>query len=122
KQVLAIFNTKTAAARIYESLKGKVKGKLFHLSDSMCAENRSDMLKEIREALEKGEEIVCISTQLVEAGVDFSFYCVIRSLAGVDNLIQAAGRCNRNGLIQMGHVYLILMNGDAENLSSLADI
>lgn len=122
KQVLAIFNTKMATARIYESLKGKVKGKLFHLSDSMCAENRSDMLKEIQEALEKGEEIVCISTQLVEAGVDFSFRCVIRSLAGLDNLIQAAGRCNRNGLLQIGHIYLILMNGDAENLSSLADI
>ena len=65
---------------------------------------------------ETGEEIVCISTQLVEAGVDFSFGCVVRSLAGLDNLIQAAGRCNRNGLLSMGHVYVILMNGDAENL------
>ena len=122
KQVLAIFNTKRAAARVFEALKGKTEGKLFHLSDSMCAENRSDMLAEIRKALKQGEEIVCISTQLVEAGVDFSFGCVIRSLAGLDNLIQAAGRCNRNGLLSMGHVYVILMNGDAENLSSLADI
>ncbi len=122
KQVLAIFNTKRAAARVFESLKGKTEGKLFHLSDSMCAENRSDMLAEIRKALKRGEEVVCISTQLVEAGVDFSFGCVIRSLAGLDNLIQAAGRCNRNGLLSMGHVYVILMNGDAENLSSLADI
>ena len=122
KQVLAIFNTKRAAARVFEALKGKTEGKLFHLSDSMCAENRSDMLAEIRKALKQGEEIVCISTQLVEAGVDFSFGCVVRSLAGLDNLIQAAGRCNRNGLLSMGHVYVILMNGDAENLSSLADI
>ena len=122
KQVLAIFSTKRAAARVFEALKGKTEGKLFHLSDSMCAENRSDMLAEIRKVLKRGEEVVCISTQLVEAGVDFSFGCVIRSLAGLDNLIQAAGRCNRNGLLSMGHVYVILMNGDAENLSSLADI
>lgn len=122
KQVLAIFNTKGAAREIFEILKGHIKGKLFHLSTSMCAEHRTDVLKEIRKALYNEEEIVCISTQLVEAGVDFSFRCVIRSLAGLDNLIQAAGRCNRNGGTSMGHVYVIQMDEVSEQLSRLPDI
>lgn len=96
-QVLMICNTKSCALDIYEQLKGKTEGGLYHLSTLMCAEHRSNVLKEIRERLDRNEKVICISTQLVEAGVDFSFQCVIRSLAGLDNLIQAAGRCNRNG-------------------------
>lgn len=122
EQVLLILNTKSSAKKIYEQLEGKVEGRLFHLSTSMCAQHRSDKLEEIRKALADGERVICISTQLVEAGVDFSFKCVIRSLAGLDNLIQAAGRCNRNGKLEMGHVYLIRMSQEIENISSLPDI
>ena len=88
----------------------------------MCAEHRSNVLKEIRERLDRNEKVICISTQLVEAGVDFSFQCVIRSLAGLDNLIQAAGRCNRNGGPEKGLVCLIKMSEEAERISSLKDI
>lgn len=66
--------------------------------------------------------MVCISTQLVEAGVDFSFRCVIRSLAGLDNLIQAAGRCNRNGELKMGHVHLVYLSSEMEDVSRIKDI
>lgn len=122
KQVLAIFNTKEAARQVYEALKGQVQGKLFHLSTSMCAEHRNRVLQMIREALSKKERVTCISTQIVEAGWDVSFRCVIRSLAGLDNLIQAAGRCNRNGLADMGRVYLISLDESVERISSLPDI
>jgi len=121
-QVLAIFNTRASARQVYENLKGQVDGSLYYLSTWMCARHRSDRLEEIREKISAGERVVCISTQLVEAGVDFSFRCVIRSLAGLDSLIQAAGRCNRNGAPEMGQVYLIRMSGEAENVSSLPDI
>ena len=122
KQVLAIFNTKEAARKVYEGLKGQTAGKLFHLSTSMCAEHREQVLKSVTAALKKGERVVCISTQLVEAGVNVSFRCVIRSLAGLDNLIQAAGRCNRHGGTQLGQVYLIEMDKDAEDLTYLPEI
>ena len=121
-QVLAIFNTKNAARDVFEKLRGQTEGKLFHLSTSMCAEHRRNTLKKIRDALLKGEKVICVSTQLIEAGVDLSFKCVIRSLAGLDNLIQAAGRCNRNGNSELGHVFLIQMEPDAENLTGLPDI
>lgn len=122
KQVLLIVNTKACARHVYERLQGNVAGVLYHLSTDMCAEHRSDVLKEIRAKLKAEEPVICISTQLVEAGVDFSFRCVIRSLAGLDNLIQAAGRCNRNGREKEGHVFLIRMSAEEEHISSLPDI
>lgn len=121
-QVLAIFNTKSTAKQIYNKLKGVTKGELFHLSTSMCAAHRNDVLQNIKKALKIGKRVVCISTQIVEAGWDVSFRCVIRSMAGLDNLIQAAGRCNRNGREKMGSVYLIRMNETAERLESLPEI
>lgn len=121
-QVLLILNTKSSAKKVYELLKGNVEGRLFHLSTRMCAQHRSDVLEEIRRALSGGEKVICISTQLVEAGVDFSFRCVIRSLAGLDNLIQAAGRCNRNGSPELGHVFIIKMSDSIENIASIPDI
>lgn len=121
-QILMIVNTKACAGELYRQLKQKTDRKVYHLSTGMCAQHRKDMLKEIRDALENNEKIICVSTQLVEAGVNFSFQCVIRSLAGLDNLIQAAGRCNRNGLLAMGQVYLIRMSEEAERVASLTDI
>lgn len=121
-QVLVVLNTKGAAAQIYAALKGSTEGKVFHLSTSMCPEHRRDVLQAVRDALDKEEKMICISTQLIEAGIDLSCPCVIRSLAGLDNLIQAAGRCNRNGKLPVGKVCIIQMNEAAENLSSLPEI
>ncbi|MGL4547424.1 MAG: CRISPR-associated helicase/endonuclease Cas3, partial [Eubacterium aggregans] len=67
-----------------------------------------------------GEPLICISTQLIEAGVDISFKCVIRSLAGLDSIAQAAGRCNRNGEVLLGSVFVLKY--DAEHLDKLPDI
>ena len=69
---------------------------LYHLSTNMCAKNRQEVLAEIKEKTgrDRKEEqpVICVSTQLVEAGVNFSFASVIRSMAGLDSVIQAAGR------------------------------
>lgn len=66
------------------------------------------------------KKIICISTQLIEAGVDVSFECVIRSLSGLDSIAQAAGRCNRHGEKGIQNVYVI--DYEEENLSRLQEI
>lgn len=71
--------------------------KIFHLSTNMCPAHRLDVLARIRKALENQEKVICISTQLIEAGINISFNNVFRILAGLDSIAQAAGRCNRHG-------------------------
>lgn len=128
KQVLVIVNTKACAEGLYNSLKAQCEQngcQLFHLSTNMCMQNRREVLADMRGILEDKQNVqpmICISTQLVEAGVDISFRCVIRSLAGLDSIIQAAGRCNRNKEVEMGNVFIIHMNREAENLDHLPDI
>lgn len=91
----------------------------------MCALHRRDVLDKVGERLEDEKNpkpVICISTQLIEAGIDLSFRCVIRSLAGLDNIIQAAGRCNRHGSQDNGNVYIVKMSPEAEKVSYLKDI
>lgn len=94
QQALCIVNTKKRAQSIYKELKGEG---VYHLSTSMYPAHRKRVLDEIREKLRSNEKCILISTSLVEAGVDFDFHSVYRELAGVDSMIQAAGRCNREG-------------------------
>lgn len=122
--LLIILNTKSAVKNVYDKLQKIIKVnnydiELVQLTTYMCAENRSDIVRRLKNILGK-ERVICISTQLIEAGVDISFQCVIRSLAGLDSIAQAAGRCNRNGETGLGYVYMI--NYKEENLSSLNDI
>ena len=83
-----------------------------------------DTLKSIKQILnEQSKKIICVSTQVVEAGVNFSFGCVVRSKAGLDNIIQAAGRCNRHKeLGRMGTVFIVQMSEKVEKLSHLQEI
>lgn len=120
QNVLVILNTKAVVKKLYEMIKDETTISVFHLSTSMCAAHRKEVLNEIREKLDKKEKIICISTQLIEAGVDVSFHCVIRSLAGLDSLAQAAGRCNRNGESKIQYVYVI--DHMEENLDKLKEI
>ena len=121
QSVLVILNTKSVVKKLYELLKEKENGTLiYHLSTSMCAAHRSNILEKVRKHLREGEPIICVSTQLIEAGVDVSFDCVIRSLAGLDSIAQAAGRCNRHGEKDKQTVYVI--DHEEENLNQLKEI
>lgn len=117
---LIILNTKSAVLELYEKLQYIETHEIYHLSTSMCAAHRTDILNEIRERLKQKLPTICISTQLIEAGVDISFETVVRSLAGLDSIAQAAGRCNRNAEKEYGDVYLVNMN--SERLSMLPEI
>lgn len=91
---LCIVNTKKAAQMIYKEIDGEG---IYHLSTSMYPKHRKRVLKKIRERLKNNEKCIVISTSLVEAGVDLDFTRVYRQIAGLDSMIQAAGRCNREG-------------------------
>lgn len=121
RSMLVILNTKGVVNALYRKLKEEgLSVPLYHLSTSMCPAHRQVILKEVRTRLEKKEPVVCISTQLIEAGVDVSFRCVVRSLAGLDSIAQAAGRCNRHGEDTIRQVYVI--DHEEENLRSLKEI
>ncbi|MEF2967719.1 CRISPR-associated helicase Cas3' [Paenibacillus sp. M1] len=121
RSVLVILNTKSVVKKLYQQLKAAVTEiPVFHLSTSMCPAHRIDLLQEIREHLKNNDKIICVSTQLIEAGVDVSFECVVRSLAGLDSIAQAAGRCNRHGEQELQQVYVI--DHIEENLRHLREI
>jgi len=116
---LVIVNTKKNAQAVYEACSEMTDYPVYHLSTSMCPAHRMAKLTEIREKLGH-EPLICVSTQLIEAGVDVDFGSVIRFVAGLDSIAQAAGRCNRNGLRGMGKVFII--NPANETIDSLRDI
>lgn len=120
RSILLICNKKDQAVALFQLL-AHAGAEVFHLSTSMCMAHRKDTLAQINAALESGKRVICAATQLVEAGVDFSFGCVIRAFAGLDNIIQAAGRCNRGGEFgELRPVYIMNIRG--EDLKKLKEI
>ncbi len=123
--LLMICNTKDTAAKIYQRINENSKEgeHNFHLSTSMCMEHRVNTMREISDILsnQKYQKVICIATQLIEAGVDLSFECVIRAQAGLDNIAQAAGRCNRHGEYE-GRKDTFVIKVKEENISKLKDI
>ena len=122
---LVIVNTKKSARAIYECLGSESINDAyvptFHLSTNMCPVHRSLILRVIKIRLAQQLPVVCVSTQLIEAGVDIDFGSAIRCCAGLDSIAQAAGRCNRNGNQQdFGKVYIV--NPTNENLNKLPEI
>ena len=98
--LLVVCNTKKEAAFLFESLQAE-NCRCFHLSAAMCVQHRRETLQALQSALDKPsadnrQTVVCVSTQVIEAGVDISFQRVIRFSAGMDSVVQAAGRCNRH--------------------------
>ncbi len=101
--VLCIVNRRDDCRTLYDLMPEKG-AKTFHLSALMCGEHRSKVIKQIKQRLKDKIPTRVISTQLVEAGVDLDFPVVYRALAGLDSIAQAAGRCNREGLLKKGQV------------------
>lgn len=121
--LLIILNTKKAVRETYKGLvAASFVEEVYHLSTSMCAQHRKKQLADMKEAMAKGKKIICVSSQLIEAGVDISFNNVIRSLAGVDSIAQAAGRCNRHGELATREVYVINVSQELESTSRLEEI
>ncbi len=106
KSALVVFNTKKKARIFFDELRGIDGYKVFHLSTTMCPVHRKETIRTIRHALSTKEPIIVSSTQLIEAGVDMDFPTVYRELAPLESIIQSAGRCNREGKIGLGDVYL----------------
>lgn len=132
--LLIVCNTKSEARTLFKRMKKQARWQgwaIYHLSASMCQVHRMDVLEKIQEKLsvlqnrvqEKNDiqKVICIATQVVEAGIDISFEGGVRVLAGIDNLVQAAGRSNRsNEYGFLGIVYLICLKN--EKLGPLPDI
>ena len=98
---LIIVNKRKTARELYNQLGGTK----FHLSTYMTPHDRSEIIAKIRETLGK-EQITVVSTSLIEAGVDLDFQAVFRELAGLDSILQSAGRCNREGKQDFGDVFI----------------
>lgn len=107
KRVLCIVNTRRDARELFSRLPKE--GVTLHLSKTMCAEHIRQTIGKVKEALadEREEVIRVVATQLVEAGVDIDFPVVFRQEAGLDSVLQAAGRCNREGRLPISttHVF-----------------
>ncbi|MBF0140546.1 MAG: CRISPR-associated helicase Cas3' [Magnetococcales bacterium] len=119
RSCLVVVNTKAWARALYRACRERGKVPLVHLSTSMCPAHRRAVLREIMARL-PDQPILCISTQLIEAGVDVDFGTVIRALAGVDSIAQAAGRCNRHGMREKAVVHVVNLAG--EKLKNLQEI
>lgn len=98
---LIIVNTIATSTQVYnyfcERMGGDSDEVVYYLSANLIFEHRKRVLKRVRQRLDNGLPVILVSTQVVEAGVDVDFHCVIRDLGPMDSIIQAAGRCNRHG-------------------------
>ncbi|MCI5224403.1 MAG: CRISPR-associated helicase/endonuclease Cas3, partial [Candidatus Electrothrix sp. AR4] len=118
---LVVVNTKKWAQRLYARCSDEVEEEaIFHLSTSLCPAHRKEIFSKVRKRLSDKLPVLCISTQLIEAGVDVDFNSVIRFLAGLDSIAQAAGRCNRNGNLPTAEVFVV--NPQEEQIDMLEDI
>ena len=118
---LVIVNTKAWAHQLYQALySDALKDAIFHLSTNLCPAHRKTIFANVRERLTQQLPVLCISTQLIEAGVDVDFACVVRFLAGLDSIAQAAGRCNRHNIRPKGIVHIV--NPVEESIDLLTDI
>ena len=118
--VLTVVNTVSSAINLYEKVKERVNCSVYLLTSRMCPKHRKTVIEDIKKALKEKEELICVSTQLIEAGVDISFESVVRSLAGLDSVAQATGRGNRHGEKTLGYSYIIRLKD--ENVEALREI
>jgi CRISPR-associated endonuclease/helicase Cas3 len=93
-QALTVVNTKKDAFALLDALDDP---DALHLSTTLCSAHRRAVIEDIKQRLEDDRGCRVVSTQVVEAGVDLDFPVVFRAAGPLDSVIQAAGRCNREG-------------------------
>ena len=120
QSLLLVCNKKDEAEYLFQALKDRAEVSR-HLSASMCVAHRRKVLAELEEALAVHRKCLCVSTQVIEAGVDISFQRVIRLCAGMDSVVQAAGRCNRHGE-EPNPAPVYVVNVQGEDLRHLSQI
>lgn len=122
--ILTILNTKQSAIDLYNRLKIEFTLKedvnIYYLTTNMCAAHRLKVINIMKEKLHNKERVICVSTSLIEAGVNISFSCVYRALIGLDSIAQSAGRCNRSGELGKGNV--IIFKHKEENLRAMKEM
>lgn len=111
---LVIFNTKKDALDFFNLMeRSGIWDAKYHLSTAMCPGHRKETIRQVRADLDAKKKILVVSTQLIEAGVDFDFPLVFRALAPLEAIIQSAGRCNREGKMnesgKLGNVYVFVL-------------
>lgn len=102
-QSMVVLNTRSDAREVYTRLPEETR---LHLSTNLCGDHRRQVLAQVRERLAQGKPCHLATTQLIEAGVDVDFPLVLRAVAPLDRLVQAAGRCNREGRLEAGEVVI----------------
>ena len=100
--VCAIVNLRYHARHLYQLLKEKGSDKVYYLTTDLCPAHRQQIIRTIKDKMENGEPCRVVATQCIEAGIDLDFCVMYRALAPLDAIIQASGRCNRNGKIPEG--------------------
>jgi len=119
ESALVVVNTIKRSIEVYEALKGCIDNeKLYYLSTNIVPAQRRLLIAQVKKALERGEKLVLVATQCVEAGVDLDFDIGFRDIAPLDSIIQVAGRVNRNNTEGREHspVYIINFKKDSSNI------
>ncbi|WP_215493040.1 CRISPR-associated helicase Cas3' [Porphyromonas bobii] len=120
---LCIVNSRRDASRLYHALleEGKKAQNVIHLSRNMCSAHLKERIAEVRQRLKAKIPTIVISTQLIEAGVDIDLPIVYRAMSGLDSIVQAGGRCNREGKRPTpGEVYVFSLSDGGKAFGAIA--
>ena len=120
---LCIVNSRRDASQLYHALleEGKEAQDVIHLSRNMCSAHLKERIAEVRQRLKAGLPTLVISTQLIEAGVDIDLPIVYRAMSGLDSIVQAGGRCNREGKLPVpGEVHVFSLSDGGKAVKAIA--
>ncbi len=123
RSLLVVMNTKKITREIYEGLRKEAdKGtEVLYVTTELCPAHRSDVIGHLKDLLKQKQSVICVSTSVLEAGVDVSFEGVIRNLAGLDSIAQSSGRGNRHGEQEKSGIAYIVNIKD-EKLGSMTTV